>query len=113
MHDKVHASEHVELDIVSPKDNRSYHVSQTPIVHGDGSVSKMTVFRDTTDFIKLESQLRQAQKMEAIGSLAGGIAHDFNNVLFAIIGYTELSMCDLPEGSNARKNLREVLKATD
>ena len=113
MHDKVHASEHVELDIVSPKDNRSYHVSQTPIVHRDGSVSKMTVFRDTTDFIKLESQLHQAQKMEAIGSLAGGIAHDFNNILFAIIGFTELSMNDLPKGSNAQENLRKVLKAAD
>ncbi len=113
MHDKVHASEHVELDIVSPKDKRSYHISQTPIVHRDGSVSKMTVFRDTTDFIKLESQLHQAQKMEAIGSLAGGIAHDFNNILFAIIGFTELSMNDLPKGSNAQENLRKVLKAAD
>jgi len=113
MHDKVQAGEHVESDIVSPKDNRSYHVSQTPIVHGDGSVSMMTVFRDTTDLIKLESQLRQAQKMEAIGSLAGGIAHDFNNILFAIIGFTELSMFAVPEGSKVQRNLREVLKAAD
>ena len=113
MHDKVQTSAHVESDIVSPKDNRSYHVSQTPIVHGDGSVSKMTIFRDTTDVIKLEAQLRQAQKMEAIGSLAGGIAHDFNNILYAIMGYTELSMDAVPEGSNVRKNLCEVLKAAD
>ena len=113
VHDKVQASEHVESDIVSPKDNRSYHVSHSPIVHGDGSISKMTVFIDTTDFIKLEIQLRQAQKMEAIGSLAGGIAHDFNNVLYAIIGYTELSMDAVPEGSKARRNLQEVLKAAD
>ena len=62
---------------------------------------------------KLEVQLRQAQKMEAIGSLAGGIAHDFNNVLYAIIGYTELSMDAVPEGSKARRNLQAVLKAAD
>jgi len=62
---------------------------------------------------KLETQLRQAQKMEAIGTLAGGIAHDFNNVLYAIIGYTELSMGAVPEGSKARSNLHEVLKAAD
>jgi CheY-like chemotaxis protein len=59
---------------------------------------------------KLEAQLHQAHKMEAIGTLAGGIAHDFNNVLYSIIGYTELTMDDVPEGSLAQKNLKEVLK---
>lgn len=59
---------------------------------------------------KLEEKLYQVQKMEAIGTLAGGIAHDFNNVLYSIIGYTELTMDDVPEGSLAQKNLAEVLK---
>jgi CheY-like chemotaxis protein len=59
---------------------------------------------------KFEAQLHQVQKMEAIGTLAGGIAHDFNNVLYSIIGYTELTMDDVPEGSLAQKNLTEVLK---
>ena len=60
---------------------------------------------------KEEKQLRQSQKIEAIGRLAGGIAHDFNNVLYSIIGYTELTMDDMPEGSLAQKNLKEVFKA--
>ncbi len=51
-------------------------------------------------------------KLQAIGTLAGGIAHDFNNILFPIVGYTELTMDDVPEGSQARQNLAEVLKAT-
>ncbi len=59
----------------------------------------------------MEAKLRQAQKMEAIGALAGGIAHDFNNVLYSIIGYTELTMDDMPEGSLARENLKEVFKS--
>lgn len=109
MHDK--ASEHVETDIVSPKDNRSYHISQIPIVNGDGSVSKMSVLRDTTDFIKLENQLRQAQKMEAIGTLAGGIAHDFNNILAAIIGMSELAMMEVPEGTPLHRHIEQTLKA--
>ncbi len=61
---------------------------------------------------KLETQLRQAQKLETIGTLAGGIAHDFNNVLFPIIGYTELALEDLDPASPVRRNLNEVLKAS-
>jgi len=62
---------------------------------------------------QLKKQLQQAQKMEAIGTLAGGIAHEFNNILFPIIGYTEMSMYDVPENSKTRKNLESVLKAAD
>jgi len=62
---------------------------------------------------QLKKQFQQAQKMEAIGTLAGGIAHEFNNILFPIIGYTEMSMYDIPEDSKARKNLASVLKAAD
>jgi PAS domain S-box-containing protein len=60
---------------------------------------------------RLEARLQQAQKMEAIGKLAGGIAHDFNNVLTPIVGYTELTMSSLPESSQVREYLREVLNA--
>ena len=60
---------------------------------------------------QLENQLRQAQKMESIGTLAGGIAHDFNNILSPIIGFTEMTAVEMPAGSQARANLEEVLAA--
>jgi PAS domain S-box-containing protein len=66
---------------------------------------------DITEKKKLQDQLQQAQKMEAIGTLAGGIAHDFNNILFSIIGNTEMSIEDVPEDSMARLNMEEILKA--
>lgn len=62
--------------------------------------------------IRLEGQLRQAQKMEAIGTLAGGIAHDFNNILASIIGYSELAVLDLPPGSKCIQHLNKVLQAS-
>ena len=60
---------------------------------------------------KLEAQLQQAHKMEAIGTLAGGIAHDFNNILAAIIGYTEIATMKLPKDNTVLPDLNEVLKA--
>lgn len=66
---------------------------------------------DTTKSKKLEEQLRHAQNLEAIGSLAGGIAHDFNNILGIIIGYTELAIDDTPDGHRAKENLTQVLNA--
>ena len=94
MHHETQQGKHYEAEIVSPKDNRSYLVSASPIVHGDGYISKMTVYRDTTDLKKLEAQLQQALKMEAMGTLAGGIAHDFNNLLMAIQGRASIMLMD-------------------
>jgi len=102
-----------ESEIISPKDNRSYHISRSPIVHGDGSISQLSIFRDTTELKKTEARLQQALKMEAIGTLAGGIAHDFNNVLYAIMGYTDLTIDLVPEGSKAQRNLQQVMKGAD
>jgi signal transduction histidine kinase/CheY-like chemotaxis protein len=62
---------------------------------------------------KLEEQLNQARKMEAIGNLAGGIAHDFNNILGVIIGYTELAIDDIPEKNKTRTHLEKVLESAN
>jgi signal transduction histidine kinase len=69
------------------------------------------VVRDITAPRGVEAQLLQSQKLAAIGTLAGGIAHEFNNVLASIIGFTELTVDDVPPESRAWHNLQKVLQA--
>ncbi len=68
--------------------------------------------RDISQQRKLEAHLQQAQKMEAIGTLAGGIAHDFNNILGVIIGYSEMAVQDIEDTELVAHNLDQVLKAS-
>jgi len=72
---------------------------------------QLVFYEDITEIQHLEEQLRQSQKMEAIGTLAGGIAHDFNNLLQAIMGYAQMIMMDKEEGDADLGRLREIEKA--
>ena len=86
--------------------------SSRPIFKENTVVGIQGVLSDITESKNLQSQLQQARKMEAIGTLAGGIAHDFNNILGIILGNTELAMEDVPEWSPARLNLTEIRTAS-
>ncbi len=70
------------------------------------------VVRDLTWRKQLEAQVLEAQKMEAIGTLAGGIAHDFNNILAALQGYAELAYEALPAGAAGREEVEQIMKAS-
>ncbi|MFO7937246.1 MAG: PAS domain S-box protein [Kiritimatiellia bacterium] len=77
----------------------------------DKIIGVVLVFRDVTNEYALQEQLRQAQKMEAIGQLAGGIAHDFNNMLQAILGYAEIAQGKLYHPDILRESMDQIIKA--
>ncbi|MFL5544513.1 MAG: PAS domain S-box protein [Gemmatimonadaceae bacterium] len=79
----------------------------------DGRPARLVLARDVTDHEVLEGQLRQAQKMEAVGQLAGGIAHDFNNLLTAIRGYSDILMESLAANDSRREDVAEISKAAE
>lgn len=95
-------------------DGRILHQRFEPVLNDSSRVmGVIKISNDITEKNSLETQLRQAQKMKAIGTLAGGIAHDFNNILYAMVGFTELSMGQVDKDSKLHDFLLEVLKAGD
>lgn len=102
------------LQLKRPDDTLvTVEMTASPVRDDTGAIANfVTIVRDITDQIALEERLLQAQKMEAIGTLAGGIAHDFNNILSAIMGYTDLAIQDLPEDTEVRESLLHVLEAS-
>ncbi len=91
------------------KNGSSFRVEiSTSFVTYNGSPAVQGVIRDITEQERLEHQLRQSKKMEAIGLLAGGVAHDLNNVLSGIVSYPNLILMDLPEDSPLRKPIQTI-----
>jgi PAS domain S-box-containing protein len=87
-------------------------VTSRGIAYGEWQAC-LVLANDITERRRLEAQLRQSQKLEAIGQLAGGVAHDFNNILGVIMGYGQLLKQRLPAGDPLLKNAAEILAASD
>lgn len=94
------------------KSLRTLHTKKIPIMDEHGQAKYLLgISEDITQRKALEEQLRQAHKMESIGTLAGGIAHDFNNILYMISGNAELAMDDIPKYNPAYNSINEIQKA--
>ena len=97
------------------KDGTFYEaeVTASPIRDKNGTIiNYVSIHRDITNETKLERELRQAQKMEAIGTLAAGIAHDFNNILTATLGFTQMALNKIPADNPVRRDLERVLESS-
>ena len=81
------------------------------IIWEDGRIVQLRVATEITALKEMEARLQRAQKMEAIGTLAGGVAHDLNNILSGLVGYPELLLLDLPEGSETRGLVETIKKS--
>jgi PAS domain S-box-containing protein len=93
---------------------RHYSISVQPVKDSSKETKlALNISADITDQRQLEEQLRQSQKMEAIGKLAGGIAHDFNNLIAIIHGYSKLMLLDIDEDETSFENVKEIDKACE
>ncbi len=115
----LHAAQHGTWSgesTLKREDSRLVPVSQVVIAH-KSSGGKLefisTIARDLTENKKLQSQLYQAQKMEAIGQLAAGVAHDFNNMLTAVIGYGNILSNKLKDNEQLRYDVEQILNASE
>ncbi|MBC2713475.1 MAG: response regulator [Desulfosarcina sp.] len=90
---------------------RWYIIYARAIVWDDGRIVRLQVATDITAMKEMEARLQRAQKMEAIGALAGGVAHDLNNILSGLVGYPELLLMDIPEGSEVRTIVETIKKS--
>jgi two-component system cell cycle sensor histidine kinase/response regulator CckA len=109
MASRVPVRQELELQFLGGR--HYYDLTIEAIVVDDEVIGVRGVANDVTERHLLEDQLRQAQKLEAVGQLAGGVAHDFNNLLTAINGYTELALSDTRQEDKRRGDLIEVLRA--
>lgn len=92
---------------------RSRRIVSSPIFGAGGEVvAAIEMVEDVTDRLALEMQLRQSQKMDAVGRLAGGIAHDFNNLLASVVNYVELCQSEFPAEHPVQEYLKEILSDT-
>jgi two-component system, cell cycle sensor histidine kinase and response regulator CckA len=105
--------EETSFDVLEFKDGRVYERYSQGQSLGGLSKGRVWSFRDITLRTNLENQLRQAQKMEAVGSLAGGVAHDFNNLLTAIMGHSSLMLSRLSERDPLREDVAEIHRASE
>ena len=93
---------------------RNIAASSAPIRDQAGrALGVVTVMRDVSERVRLEEQLRQSQKMEAVGQLAGGIAHDFNNILTAIMGYANLLQLEMAPDDELLSSVDQILTAAE
>ncbi len=107
---KAFVGEEITFELYVNKQYQIYHI--VPLLDNRGNIDQiLSVVENVTDRKQLEKQLRESQKMEAIGTLAGGIAHEFNNLLAPILGFTEMLMRDKSENVSDYERLRLIQHA--
>jgi len=102
------------VDMERPGGVRNYRIVASPVFDAHGkTAAAIEMVEDITDQLSLEQQLRQSQKMEAIGRLAGGVAHDFNNILQTMLGYGQMLAERLDETDDAHEFAEEIVTGTE
>ncbi len=103
----------LEITLLDQNKQRTPYLLNARLLETEDMKYLIGIGSDLTEQKQLEGQLRQASKMEALGTLAGGVAHDFNNILTAIVGYTQLSLINSKDDQTLRTYLETIEKASE
>ncbi len=115
LNERIWQGETIRREVLNPKANRWYYSVETPLLHQDGTMSKLVMLHDITESKNAEQALRRTERLKAVGELASGVAHNFNNLLQIVMTGAQSALADIESGdpTSVKEKLKQIVESAD